>query len=191
MNRLDINLALALLFVLPSLARADVEDRIQWIRDHYYATEDASLDRMVIRLEEGGGVTELVRYRDRHGDLAKLAFTSGGDHGGVTDTFYFHEGELYFVFQSASWWSFDPDGPEGSTIDHARERRVYYSGNDAIRHLLKKVSSSDADAIGEILSATDNRSVSDPEVESRLYRKGRELFGITTREELSRHVLEN
>lgn len=182
---------LSVLFLSLSLLPADeIEDRIKVIRADYNATESAKdLTSKTIEIDDGGIVAKLTRYENA-GELVKLVYTSGSDHGGATDYFYFKNGELYFIYQSQGYWSFDPKGGEGATIDTGREQRLYFNGDQVIRHLAKEVKTSDPNAVSKLLSETENQSIHDPEAATGLRNAAERLKKIRTEAELERYLYE-
>jgi hypothetical protein len=68
-----------------------------------------------------------------------------GSHGGETATYYLKNGQLFFVYQVQSYWSFaegsDHDNP--STVDHVSEYRFYLHKNELIKCLVKNYSAKD------------------------------------------------
>lgn len=182
--------ALALCAPVSSLIADDAEDRIQSIRAEYRATENAELTAREISLDDGGELPKLTKYRDLAGKIVKMVFVSGGDHGGATDYFYFKDGELYFIYQSQSYWSFDPKGGEGVTIDTGREQRIYYDGDRVVRHLVKEVQTGKADAVAALLAKAENQSVEDPEAATGLRNAGYRLLKVEDRASLERYLHE-
>lgn len=182
--------AIALCAPVSSLIANDTEDRIQSIRAEYHATENAKLTAREISLDDGGELTKLTKYRDQEGEVVKMVFVSGGDHGGATDHYYFKDGELYFIYQSQSYWSFDPERGEGATIDTGREQRIYYAGDRVLRHLVKEVKTGKADAVATLLAKAENQSVEDPEAATGLRLAGYRLLKVEDRAGLERYLHE-
>ncbi|MDF1737799.1 MAG: hypothetical protein P1U86_01470 [Verrucomicrobiales bacterium] len=186
--KLLLKITLLCAFLFTSLANADsVETAVKQIRADYNATENAKLKTVVIKLPEDAEVVELKKYF-MNGALVKMVFTTGGDHGAVTNSYYFKNGDLYFVYQSSGGWSFDPTGPEGTTIDTGGEQRIYYQGGLAIRHLVKKVASRDGNQITKLLAKADNKAVNDPEAANGLMNAGYRLANVNTRADLDRYI---
>lgn len=184
MKPLSTTLALALSFGLLLNSRADwVEDAVKQIRADYNATESASLTKRTIKLDGGPEVAELTKYY-RGDALVKMVFTSGGDHGAATDQYYFKNGQLYFIYQSAGGWSFDPSGGEGATIDTGREQRIYFKDNKVIRHLVKEVKSRDGNMINKLLAKAANTPTNDPEGATALGNAGYRLLNVTNQQQL-------
>ena len=181
--------ALTLLAFVAVLSADEVEEQVKAIRAAYDATENANLTELTIDLDEGSGPTKLVRY-SRDGELVKLVYRTGGDHGVSDESFFFDEGRLYFVFQSQQFWSFDPAAGEGATIDTGRERRLYLHEGQVIRHLLKEVKSSDADAIPRLLAKARNVPVDDADIAGRLRSAADRLFAIESKAQLEKFLYE-
>lgn len=189
MNRLFLFSLLAAVFASP-VSADPVEQEIQSIRERYYATEEAKLKTRVLRLEEAGGTVELIKFYDDRGLLQKMAFTEGGDHGVATSYYYVDRGEIYFVFRSRGSWRFDTEGPEGSTVDLAAERRIYVAKGKVIRHLYKQAETRDAEKLSAKLAKQENESVDMPELEQNLVNAGEELLRVDTEQEFDRFLAE-
>ncbi len=180
--------SLTLLFFLTASAAFSEDARIEQIRAKYNATESAKLSKRTIKLDAPVEMVELVKFYDTDGILVKMAFTSSGGHSAGTDYYYVDRGTVYFVFSAGGYWSFDFDGPKGTTVDTASERRVYYSGNQVIRHLLKEARSKDPDAITGLLKKAKNRAVSDVEAETILLSDAQHLLLVDTKKELEKFL---
>lgn len=166
------------------------DSRILDIRAKYNATENASLKQRKISLDDGPESAELVKYYNRDGILVKMKFSHGGDHGFATEYYYIDHGNLYFVFKESGFWQFNPKGPEGSTIDTSRERRVYYSGNKVIRHLIKEATSVNAEAVAGLLKQAGNQKTSNPEIETMLLTNAQQLLHVDTEKELEKFLFQ-
>lgn len=174
--------------LLTTQTHADwVEDAVKQIRSDFNATESANLTKKHIKLDDGPEIAELTKYY-KGDSLVKMVFTSGGDHGAATDQYYFKNGQLYFIYQSQGYWSFDPNGPEGTTIDTAREQRIYFSGNKVIRHLVKEVSSRDGNAIPKLLAKAPNKPTNDPEAAMGLSNAGYRLLSVNSQNQLEAYL---
>ncbi|MDF1853161.1 MAG: hypothetical protein P1U85_20150 [Verrucomicrobiales bacterium] len=183
MNRLTLPiLAVFALVAAPAIHAED--ERILEIRAKYNQTENAKLSQRTIKLDDGPETAELVKSYDANGILVKMAFTSGSDHGFGTEYYYVDRGNLYFVFQTQGSWRFDPNGPEGTTIDTSMERRVYYAKEQVIRHLLKEASSRNPEAVAGLLKKAENKNVSNAEAEAILLSNAKRLLLVDTQKEL-------
>ena len=84
-----------------------------------------------------------------------------GSHGGETATYYLKNGQLFFVYQVQSYWSFaqgsDQENP--STVDHVSEYRFYLYENELIKCLVKNYSAKDNEDLDEKGKATNNVNV--------------------------------
>lgn len=177
-------LASILLPLVPSFSALCEDPRIESIRAKYNATENARLSKRIIKPDDQPEMAELVKYYDSDGILVKMALTSGSDHELGTDYYYMDRGALYFVFQARSFWRFDPDGPEGTTIDTARERRIYYDDNRVIRHLVKEARSRNPEAVAGLLRKAENESTRNEEAEQILLSNSNRLLMVENGEEL-------
>lgn len=97
-----------------------------------YSCEDAMIEGTVKRYTEAGNVVIVVNgYAE-------------GDHGGVTDHYYFRDGEPFFLFREKGYWVFGgplqslEDGTEvPGTIDKLTEERYYIHDGKTIEALTK------------------------------------------------------
>lgn len=186
-STISLSLALVALILTP-IVRADwVEDVVKQIRADYNATESARLTKRTIQFDDGPEVAELTKHY-RGDEVVKLVFSSGSDHGAATDYYYFKNGQLYFIYQTAGSWSFDPNGPEGTTIDTGREQRIYFHDNKVIRHLVKEVSSRDANAITGLLAKASNQTVNDPDGAVSLGNTGYRLLQVNNASQLEKYI---
>ncbi len=62
---------------------------------------------------------------------------SMGDHSGFSESFYFDNGDLIFVFQQDSHWAFHPQDPK-QTIDTMVEKRYYFENGAVFDANLKE-----------------------------------------------------
>ncbi|MEC5126538.1 hypothetical protein VSU19_07255 [Verrucomicrobiales bacterium BCK34] len=187
MNSLFKFICLSTIF-LTSFATADsVETAVSQIRANYNATENAKLQSVIIKLDPDAETFELKKYF-LNGALVKMVFISGGDHGAYTDSYYFKNGNLYFIYQSGGGWSFDPNGPEGTTIDTGREQRIYFKDGQVIRHLVKEVASRDYNEITKLLGKAANKPVHQPEAANALMNAGYRLANVNTKADLERYA---
>ena len=186
--KISFALIAATILLLTPNAQADwVEDAVKQIRADYNATESASLTKKHIKLDDGPEVAELTKYY-KDDSLVKMVFTSGGDHGTATDQYYFKNGRLYFIYQSQGYWSFNPKGPEGTTIDTGREQRIYLKGGKIVRHLVKEVSSRDPNAINKLLAKAPNKPTNDPEAAMGLSNAGYRLLNVNSSKQLEDYL---
>jgi len=188
-------LVAVLLFAIPPAEADPVEELVTAIRAEYNRIEGASLrsDRIEFesRIEPVAGT--LTRYFD--GDVlvkANLAY-SAGDHGGSDETFYYRDGQPFFVYVSRGYWSFTgrpgPDG-HGETEDTLIEHRLYFAGGHLIRHLRKEVKAAEPDALAGLIRKEANRAYSDPEYAAELQRRGLRLRSATSAAAIEQTIVE-
>lgn len=186
-NRIQVTFIAAVCLSIPAFASADVEATIKQIRADYNATESAKMQTQDIALDEDAEVVKMTKYY-KDGELAKIKYVTGGDHGYSTDYFYYKGGRLYFVFEESSFWSFDTNGPEGTTIGTAVERRVYFGDNGVIRHLLKEVKARDESKLAGLLKKTANQPVRDADAVIDLENTGYILMDINNPVQLEKFI---
>lgn len=113
-----------------------VRSRVQAIRE-MYSTVQSALDGLELQQKEyyemGGDGTVLVWRRD--GAPVKLAVEFNGDGAGGLTEYFFHDGELFFVF--FRWETFQI-WPDQTPDDYGvTEYRYYFDGTEIVRILEK------------------------------------------------------
>jgi len=118
---------------------------IEHIRTHYAQTLALPTQAIDFSCEDGG---EMGRFATRtvDGTLTWIQLSTGGAHGGTSYEALLDQGQVVFVLQETSYWSFDntsdiaPDAdPSGSeTRDTAGELRFYFRDGVLIRALKKE-----------------------------------------------------
>lgn len=158
---LSVFLAVAICPALPT------EEIIKKIRSDYNRVENASLQSETFHYASSDDPMEgmLTRYY-LEDELVKIHFSYvAGDHGGAEETYYYDQGDVFFIYISDSSWSFTGKtlaSGESETIDTFRQHRVYVAGNQAVRYLLKTASSKNPEEGPERLAKAENREQSDP-----------------------------
>ncbi|MGJ8671883.1 hypothetical protein [Rubritalea sp.] len=184
---------LVLILASSSLSFADTKEEITQIRQHYNKIESAKgLKVTEIRTDEdfAPNLGSIKRYTNSAGIVVKQTTEWGGDHGGVSRTAYFLNGEIFFIFSSMSSWQFDPSSdPENpSTIETLREERHYYVDGKCIRALEKEGSSPDYEDALTQLKAQANKEVEDPQDASAHLKEAYAMLKISSRKELEAHM---
>ncbi len=143
------------------------EEIIKQIRADYNRIESASLESESFRFAPSDDPMEgtLTRYY-LNDELVKIHFSYvAGDHGGADESYYYDQGELFFIYISDSSWSFtgktNANG-ESETIDTFQEHRIYVAGNHSIRYLLKAARSKKPEEGPSALAKAENEEQSDP-----------------------------
>ena len=143
------------------------EEIIKQIRADYNRIESASLKSESFKFAPSDDPMEgtLTRYY-LNDELVKIRLSYiAGDHGGADETYYYDQGDLFFIYISESSWKFSGTpkaNGESETIDTFRERRIYVSGNQPVRYLLKTASSKDPEAGPSVLAKAENQEQTDP-----------------------------
>ncbi|MAS93174.1 MAG: hypothetical protein CMO55_08255 [Verrucomicrobiales bacterium] len=182
--------AIALVLSGPLNTQADgVEEAIKDIRAKYNQIEGWKKRAQKIEFEADGEpfFGTLTRYYSGE-SIVKIDFSyTAGDHGGSDESYYYDNGQLFFIYAADSYWSFTgntlPTG-ESETKDTLIEQRLYFSNNQLIRHLRKEVSSTNPEALKSLVTKADNQPYQDSETANRLFLRGIKLPFISTTEEI-------
>ncbi|MEM7699076.1 MAG: hypothetical protein AAF236_11800 [Verrucomicrobiota bacterium] len=152
-----------------------VDHQISDIRKWYGQIEGYSIRPIVEQFGEDGPDGFTVKRYFWQDELVKLEVSLGGDHGVVTDLYYYHKGELFFVFRTSSGWRFAgyqlSDGNE-ATIETLEEHRVYISDLKVIRHLQKRVEANSPEVLPEQIRTQPNADHVDPEMTRQMIIQG-------------------
>lgn len=113
----------------PKLSEEIATARTQEIRKWFNEINLRDARISAIEFEDGNVPIEAkaVYNRDPESGALELITVDGklGDHSGFSESFYFHEGELFFVYRQENHWTFHPQDPT-STIDSVKEERFYF-----------------------------------------------------------------
>ncbi|MEM1443171.1 MAG: hypothetical protein AAGF67_12570 [Verrucomicrobiota bacterium] len=177
--------SLAVFFSLTaSVALADpVEDAVSDIRAKYNQIEGGKLDKQVIEFapEDDPSYGKVTKYF-QNGQLVKANYVFGaGDHGGADETYYYHNGQLFFIYVAQSSWRFTGNtlsNGESETIDSMVEHRLYFQNGNLIRHLRKEVESTNYDALGSLIAKAKNQPHQDPSMASAAKMRGFQIPGV-------------
>ena len=86
---------------------------------------------------DGGGGQ--VAYFSENGQLRRITYGSGYEHGGVIKEFFLKDNTPFFIFHDASTWIFDGEiNGESQTKDDMIENRFYIVDKKLIKCLEKK-----------------------------------------------------
>lgn len=126
------------------------DDQLATIRTDYQRIEAArkagalAKDSLSYYCENAMTEGSIYLYTDDSGLVLATHSRGTGSHGGISEKYYFREGELVFHFQEAGHWQFggsmitNPDGSEmPGTIDYTTEERRYYNSGEIIKALTK------------------------------------------------------
>ncbi|MBK1856076.1 hypothetical protein JO972_13980 [Verrucomicrobiaceae bacterium 5K15] len=145
------------------MSDAEVAAQVGKIRQWYSQIEGAKkLKKTTIKQGEDGGPGEyqLTRYTSADGELKKLHELASGEHGVSNETYYFHNGRLFFVYSAREEWRFTgektPSG-EDEVIDLASQVRLYFHDGQCIKALEKRIAISGADELRQLLQKTPNK----------------------------------
>ncbi|NWK54508.1 hypothetical protein HW115_02720 [Verrucomicrobiaceae bacterium N1E253] len=146
-------------------ANPEVESQIKRIKKWYQQIEsDKSLKKQVIEAKsELPYEPKMIRYTRADGELKKLQIELLSDHGFTHETYYFHEGELFFIYAVDEYWQFvpsengevDPERPE--TLDVGSQQRYYFSKGKCIRALEKQAETREGEKLRQLLKEAENK----------------------------------
>lgn len=170
--------------------RADwVEDAVKDIRAKYNQIEGWKKRAQKIEFESDAEpfFGTLTRYYSGE-NIVKIDFSyTAGDHGGADESYYYHNGQLIFIYTADTYWSFTgntlPSG-ESETKDTLIEQRLYFSNNQLIRHLRKEVNSTNPEALKGLVAKAENQPHQDPETANRLFLRGVKLPFVSSGREI-------
>ncbi|MEM6278999.1 MAG: hypothetical protein AAF733_05940 [Verrucomicrobiota bacterium] len=170
-------------FASTSVWADPVEDAVSAIRAKYNQIEGAKLDEQVIEFapEDDPSYGKVTKYY-QNGQLVKANYVFGaGDHGGADETYYYENGQLFFIYVAQSSWRFTGRtlaSGESETIDQLVEHRLYFLNGTLIRHLRKEVESTDYDALGSLIAKAPNQPHQDPATASASKMRGFQIPGV-------------
>ena len=92
------------------------------------------------KFEEYPPFIELKLY-SKEDKLAKVEYSTGGDHGAITETYFFREnGKLAYAHIEEGGWQFSGE-KEGETIDMNTQHEFYFKKEECLQALKKDVTS--------------------------------------------------
>ncbi len=184
-------LIFALVALVPYAGFADaIEDAVSDIRAKYNQIEGASLDTQVIEFEpdDDPSYGKVTKYF-QNGQLVKAHYIFGqGDHGGADETYYYHNGQLFFIYIAQSSWRFSGKtsaNGESETIDTLIEHRLYFSNGNLIRHLRKEVESTNYDALGSMIAKAPNKPHEEPSLSSSAKMRGFQMPAVSSAQDIA------
>ena len=178
---------------IPCLFAAE-DGRIQQIRKWYAAIEgDKTFKKSIYKTgeEEEPHTVTLTRYVTKQGELRKLNFQAGGEHGFSSTTYYFMQGKLFFVYDSSEYWRFTgkrnaKDEPE--TIDIGYQYRYYFHQEKCIRALMKTAQTTDGDKLRALMKKAKNEPMVWHDSAPKVLAKAKALSKISSRDALSTYL---
>ncbi|MFD2160311.1 hypothetical protein ACFSW8_15515 [Rubritalea tangerina] len=185
---------LTILLASSSLSFADLKQEIAHIRTQYNKIEsNKDLSAKTIQTNEDFAPNSgtIKRYTNKAGITVKQTIEWGGDHGSVSRTAYFMNGEIFFIYSNMSSWQFDPNSDPNnnpSTIETVREERHYFVDGKCVRALEKMASSPKYEVALELLKKQANKEIPDTENASRLLKEAYAMLKIKSAKELETHM---
>ena len=126
------------------VSSTNVESQVKTIQQWYQKIEsDKSLTKMKIVPKEKDAFIQITRFTNKQGEVQKVLFTQFSSHGVSEETYYYHKGELFFIYSTGSYWKFSGADKNGKTktVDIGIQDRYYFSGGKCIKALTKRAES--------------------------------------------------
>jgi hypothetical protein len=117
-------------------------ETVEDIREEYQTIQfkitNGKMDSSSFNYECDGGLGQVVFFSE-NGQLRKVRYGNGYEHGGVIKEYFLKDNAPFFVFHDASTWTFDVGtNKEGATRDDMIESRFYIIDGKLIKCLEKK-----------------------------------------------------
>lgn len=140
--------------------------RNRWIGDHWQEISDRESRIVKIEIEaDDEPISGLVerRHHPQSGLIESIKVDLAmGDHGGISEEFFFWGEQLFFVLRQESYWGFDP-AKEGRTIDKVEEERYYFIGGGVYRALAKAYSANSEESLDDARDSAKNAPLDFPD----------------------------
>lgn len=179
---LPIAVAAAFLMTVPAGANV-TEGRIQEIRERYTEIESAQKTSVEIKFEsEDDPLSGTLSHFKKDGKVVKAVLEYvHGDHSGIVERFYYHDGKLFFAHVTESTWRFTgtilPNG-ESETMDHVTEFRIYLHNGAVIRNLTKSATAKSGEDVDKALQKAQNKPSSEVERGARILDHARKVHDL-------------
>jgi hypothetical protein len=158
--REDTTQASAVTDAIPERAPETVAEIQQAYKETMAAYGNGSLDSVSFQYSCYGEKEGTVSYFSTNGRLRMIVHEYGeNSHYGAQERYFVKDSTLFFVYVEDASWSFDPDGPEGSTKDNVSERRIYLADGKPFKCLEKKYVLRSASASNPISSKVPNKEI--------------------------------
>lgn len=146
------------------VATPDTNAMINDIRSQYQLIKaDSAKDKHQVFEAECDGLFGSINYQLQNDKIRSIIYSSGSDHGGITEEYYLKGDSLLFVFTDAGSWGFDPNNNNAEnpkTIDEVIETRYYFHQQAVIKSMRKQVKAP-TEQVEKLLASAKNEAVLD------------------------------
>ncbi|MEM1295145.1 MAG: hypothetical protein AAGH89_07250 [Verrucomicrobiota bacterium] len=146
----------------PQLSEEIASERTQQIREWFNDINLRDARISAIEFMDEGVPIEAKAVYHRHPETGALELItvdgSLGDHSGFSESFYFSEGELFFVYRQENHWTFHPQNPN-STIDSVKEERFYFYHGSIYQGVVKEYEGGGPEKLQSALKAADSEPI--------------------------------
>ncbi len=152
--------ATLMIFLNTILFAQTEEEKLKYVRSHFYATENA-IDQYTEKeyiYKPYGEYPPWGYYSfwyDKEGNLVKANYSIGEEGYGTMENYYFDAGKLYFVFTEDYEPAWEEDAPMSQYVS---ETRVYFYHEKVFLTLVRSQTSEDNRPIEKIPHATISTS---------------------------------
>lgn len=168
----------------------DTSAIIAKIRAQYQRIKTDSAKDKHQRLEaECDGLFGDIEFQSQNGKIRMISYTSGSDHGAVTEEYYFQNDSLFFLFVSEGGWMFDSENTDSEnpkTIDEITETRYYFHNNQIIR-AIRKHAKEPTEKVLDVLAKAKNENLKGEKAGEWL-KKAKELKAVSKANNLNAYM---
>jgi len=193
--KLSLVLSVFIIALVPvSSALAVVDEQIANIKQWYSVVEaEKNLKVTSFATDDKNEVNRatIKRYENTEGKVQKIYTEYSGQHGLDRTTYYFKDGELFFVYVSSNEWRFTgkklPDG-NAETEDIASQYRYYFHKGDCIKALEKRIALIGADELNELLKQEKSKEIEVVAVMNSYVKTAKALLDIKTKKDFTLYL---
>jgi len=138
-----------------------------------FADESDPLEGTLVRRSYEGGLSAI-----------KLSYVAG-DHGGTDQSYYFKDGELFFIYTQDTTWHFAPGSTDEKpkTVDTLIESRYYVRDGKVIQALQRSATTNEDKKLEELIAKVENKKLSGDPRGAKLIKRAAGVAKIKTGEE--------
>ena len=164
-------------------------DPIAQIKMQYAAIEGTkNLKKVSFSAEVPGGELDIAQFLQADGTLKKLVLNLSSEHYSATETYYYNNGQVFFVFETQYSWRFSakstPEKPV--TLDSAFQYRYYVHNGQVIKLLEKTAQPEQGDKLNALLSKAANKAQKVEKIHHRKLIKAQVLPLVSSSKELEK-----
>tara|TARA_R110002096_G_scaffold100173_5_gene221979 strand:- start:11758 stop:12711 length:954 start_codon:yes stop_codon:yes gene_type:complete len=140
------------------IATARTKQIREWFND--INLRDARISAIEFADESVPIEAKAVYHRHPKSGSLELITVDGslGDHSGFSESFYFMEGELFFVYRQENHWTFHPQNPN-STIDSVKEERFHFYQGAIYEGLAKEYEGGGPEKLQQAQQAAETKPI--------------------------------